>query len=324
LSLLFAGGANACVGIYEFFGGSGADHLIVNNRFFRAFGTFGQPNPFGAFMGMLIPVAASLFLGTLIQIWQHRKHTKHLQAQQISQLVFYAIILLLMSVAIIASWSRGAWLGFLVSLSVVGLFFPQRLWQSIALFLSGVSLVTIMWFSGLVPTSISARLSSITEDAFALNDVRGVDITSANYAIVERLAHWQAALRMADENPILGVGAGNYEVAYQNYRLINWVEPLGHAHNFYLNVLAETGIIGLITYLFFWLVTLFFTWQARKQPNIMKRSLAIGLLGSWAYIAVHSLTDNLYVNNMFMHFGVLLGLLAVIHRDTFNYFYSEY
>ncbi len=48
---------NALIGLYEFFGGSGALVLLIDNRFSRAFGTFGQPNPFGGFMGLLAPVA---------------------------------------------------------------------------------------------------------------------------------------------------------------------------------------------------------------------------------------------------------------------------
>lgn len=55
--LVMSAVANALVGLYIFFGGSGADHLLINGRFFRAFGTFGQPNPFGGFMGLMLPIA---------------------------------------------------------------------------------------------------------------------------------------------------------------------------------------------------------------------------------------------------------------------------
>lgn len=322
-AIVFAGAANAIIGLYQFFGGSGALHLLVNGRFFRAFGTFGQPNPFGAYMGILIPLAASVALAYLLKVWQAWQRSNIRLTGILVLAVFYALAAAIMAAGLIASWSRGAWLGFFASISIVTLSFPPRLWQSMALLISGSFAVTGAWFTGLVPQSIATRLGSITEDVFSLSDVRGVDITSANYAVVERLAHWQAALRMAEAEPFTGVGAGNYEIAYNNYRLINWVEPLGHAHNFYLNVLAETGIIGLVAYLIFWIVTFYFTWQARRHPDMIRRSIAVGLLGSWTYIAVHSLTDNLYVNNLFMHIGVLLGLLAVVHRDTFSFFRVE-
>ena len=39
-----------------------------------------------------------------------------------------------------------------------------------------------------------------------------------------------------------------------------------------------------------------------------------GLLGTWTHLAVHSMVDKLYVNNLFLHLGVLLGLLAVAYH----------
>jgi O-antigen ligase len=141
-----------------------------------------------------------------------------------------------------------------------------------------------------------------------------VDITPENYANVERLAHWQAAYNMAQANPWLGVGFGNYEIAYPSYNLINWNLALGHAHNYYLNVFAEAGMIGLAAYAVLWLIVMVLTWRARRHPDPLARLIVVGLFGTWVYLAVHSLTDNLYVNNLFLHLGVLLGVLAVLGR----------
>lgn len=55
--------ANALLGIYIFLGGSGADHLLIAGRFFRAFGSFGQPNPFGGFMGLMLPLSLASAFG---------------------------------------------------------------------------------------------------------------------------------------------------------------------------------------------------------------------------------------------------------------------
>jgi len=143
-----------------------------------------------------------------------------------------------------------------------------------------------------------------------------LELVVENYAVVERLAHWQAALNMARANPWLGVGLGNYEAAYPQYRLINWGFPLGHAHNYYLNILAEAGIIGLVGYAALWIGVFWLTWRTRQHPDPFSRLIAIGLLGSWTYLSVHSLTDNLYVNNLFLHLGVMFGLLAVLYRQV--------
>jgi putative inorganic carbon (hco3(-)) transporter len=314
--LVISATANAIIGLYIFFGGSGADHLLINGRFFRAFGTFGQPNPFGGFMGLILPLAIMSVWGDGNRLVWHYINNHKISLHNLFSLCFYALITLILLAGLIASWSRGAWLAFMVSVAAMGFALPRKLWQSVTL--SGLIglMVAGLWFAGLIPASIRQRVTSSTEELITLEDVRGVDITSANYAITERLAHWQAAQNMAHDHPWLGVGLGNYEVAYEKYRLLNWGEPLGHAHNYYLNILAEGGIIGLLAYLGLWGSILWFTWNARSHPDIIHRSLAIGLFGAWVYLAFHSLLDNLYVNNLFIHLGVMLGLLNIIYQQT--------
>ena len=313
--LTIAGVANALVGIYIFLGGSGALHLLINNRFFRAFGTFGQPNPFGGFMGLLFPLAGMMSLGYLLIVWNKWLTFRKINIQVTIISTFFGVSAMLLALGVIISWSRGAWLSLGVSSLVMAILLPKRWWQSVLMTTSIVIVVGLLWFSGRFPASIQDRIDSATEELFTFNDVRAVDITSDNYAVVERLAHWQAALNMAQYNPWLGVGIGNYEIAYDEYRLINWDEPLGHAHNYYLNVLAETGIIGALCYIFMWLGLASYTLQLRRHPDIIARSMGIGIMGTWTYLAVHSLTDNLYVNNIFLHIGIIIGLLVILHEQ---------
>lgn len=315
-ALSVAAVANALIGIYEFFGGSGALHLLIDNRFFRAFGTFGQPNPFGGFMGLVAPLALMAFVGYALTAWTAWRRTRRLPIHLLIATGWYGIASALTVAGVFISWSRGAWLAFGLSVLVIAFALPRRIMVSVIVLVSALVLVGLLWSTGRLPASIVARVNSATEELFAFNDVRGVDITPENYAVVERLAHWQAALNMARAYPWLGVGLGNYEVAYPAYRLINWKFPLGHAHNYYLNVFAEAGMIGLVSYGLFWASVTRVTWRVRRHPNRLARCVAIGLLGTWTYLAVHSLTDNLYVNNLFLHLGVMLGILAVLYRQT--------
>lgn len=305
-ALALAGAGNALVGIYQFFGGSGALHLLVNDRFFRAFGTFGQPNPFGGFMGLLAPLLLMAALGCMMRL---RKRV-HLSA--LAGLLLYGVCAALVTAGVFLSWSRGAWLAFGVSALAMLLALPRKFWQGAALVALVAALGAGLWLSGRLPASIVERINSATQETFAFNDVRGVYITPENYALVERFAHWQAALNMATAHPWLGVGFGNYEVAYPAHSLMNWELALGHAHNYYLNVLAETGMIGLVAYITLWIGIIALTWKARQHPDPFSRLIAVGLLGTWTYLGVHSLTDNLYVNNLFLHLGVMFGILAVL------------
>ena len=308
--LLLAGAANAVIGLYQFFGGSGALHLLINGRFFRAFGSFGQPNPFGGFMAMLAPLALCLTLASLLR-WWHRRSKGSFAA-----VAGHAVMSALLVAGLLASWSRGAWLAFVAAAFFMLLALPRHLRHGLLLTGSALLLVALAWSFGLLPESLSTRLASSTADYFAFEDMRGVPINDANFPVVERLAHWQAALNMATAHPWLGVGFGNYEVEYEQFRLLNWPDALGHAHNFWLNILAETGIFGLAAYASLWLCVLAWSWRARCHPDPGARLVIVGLLGTWVSLSVHSLFDNLFVNNLFLHVGTLLGVLAVLRRQT--------
>lgn len=315
-AVVLAGVANALVGIYEFLGGSGALHLVINGRFFRAFGTFGQPNPFGGFMGLLTPIALMAALGYILRTIQIYRASKHIELAELAKAFFYGLSTLIMLIGILMSWSRGAWLGLGGAIAVIALALPRQTFRGIALFASGGLLVGLLAVAGLLPASIIERLSTSTQEFFAFEDVRGVDITPENFAVAERLAHWQVALNAATSSPWLGVGFGNYEVVYPQFRLINWSEPLGHAHNYFLNILAELGIVGLLGYGKVWLVIIWMTWRTKRHPDVLARFVAIGLLGTWVYLNIHSIFDNLYVNNLFLHLGLMLGILVVLYQQT--------
>ena len=314
-AVVVSAAANALVGLYIFFGGSGADHLLILGRFFRAFGTFGQPNPFGGFMGIALPLALMCAALNLRQIWLNLLARRRIALSRIVLLAVSSGAAAMIAAALLASWSRGAWLGMGVALGVMTIAAPKRLVNGILLALALAAVLSAMWSAGLLPRSVVNRVTTAATDLFTISDVRGVDATPTNFAVIERLAHWQAALSMAQDAPVFGIGLGNYAAAYDEHRLINWEAPLGHAHNLYLNFLAETGALGLAAYLAFWSAIFRVTWQLRRHPDRSARALAIGLLGSWTYIAVHSVFDNLYVNNLFLHIGVLLGVLAILHRQ---------
>ncbi len=306
-ALLAAAAVQALIGLYQFAGGSGAPHLwILGYRYFRAFGSFGQPNPFGAFMGMTLPLALGAAFGAFSAA---RSQGKALWLWRTGALSGAAGLI---GAGLLASWSRGAWLGFAAALVTLILLLPRRFWQAFVMVAVCVAFLLLAIIGGMLPNALLARFSDFAQDLTGFQDVRGVPINDANYATVERLAHWQAALSMADESPWLGVGFGSYEAAYGRHALVNWPLALGHAHNYYLNVLAETGALGLAAYLGMWIALGALGLRVRLLSDAFARGVGVGVLGAWAHIAVHSLFDKLFVNNLFLHFGAMLGLIGTL------------
>ncbi|MEM7331576.1 MAG: O-antigen ligase family protein [Chloroflexota bacterium] len=323
LMFLLAGFVQALIGIWQFgLRGIGPAHFIISGNFYRAYGSFEQPNPFGGLMHLTALLVIGATTAYLPALWHFLKGSTH-NLWQKKKLLFpkfplWAIFLLVCGgtavLSLLFSWSRGAWLGFAAGIGAIGLFWPQKRWIGFASLIVAVASFTIAFQLNLVPESIAQRLVGFVAD-FQLGDVRGVDINDTNYSVLERLAHWQAAVDMARDQLWLGVGFGNYEPAYAEYALINWPDPLGHAHNYYLNILAETGIIGLSAYLIFWIAVVLKTINGIQVQTGLYRGVLLGLLGCWAAISVHHLVDKLYVNNLYIQFGVLLSLLLVVVKE---------
>ncbi|MEZ4643452.1 MAG: O-antigen ligase family protein [Chloroflexota bacterium] len=328
-ALCLAGVTQAMLGIWQFgLRGDGPEHFLVLGRFYRAFGTFMQPNPFGGFMNLTLLLALGALAGSVKWVkWEERRGKREEGGERREEggrwgLVWrplslvLAVVVVLTGVGLVASWSRGAWLGAVAGTAVLVLFFPQKRWHGIGLALIvGVAAVAVLgvgiYFNRL-PTSIVERVTSSFSDDLRFDDVRGIDITNDNYAVLERLAHWQAALGMARDHVWLGVGFGNYEAAYPDYRLINWADALGHAHNYYLNLLAEVGVLGFLAYCLFWTAVFWQNILLLQRLEWPERGIALGLLAVWTALTVHHLVDKLYVNNIYVHLGVLLGLQQIL------------
>lgn len=313
LAVMFlAGLAQGAIGIYQFFFRWGPEGFLLFGNYMRAFGTFGQPNPFAGYLGLLIPVAFGVVLGSIVQVrglrfpvpsskfpvtwFTFKPRTLNL----ITLAFLAACALVVMLAAAVMSWSRGGWLGIAAGLVVTLIVQSRRALVLTIVAAFVVAFVVLMSSINLIPDVIAARFAGIT-DYFGVFDVRGVRVDDANYAIVERMAHWQAAWEMWLARPIFGVGIGNYAVVYPAYALPRWDDPLGHAHNYFLNIAAETGTVGLMAYVLLWLAAFWQGWRAVRRagwsetaaPNPQSRpsahSARVGRLGGGVAV-----TDSLH------------------------------
>jgi len=305
----------AGLGLTQFIYGIGPDFFIILGRFMRAYGVFGQPNPFGGYLGLTLPVALSL------AIWAGQAMVQR-GARRWAAVVwalFYMASTLVIVAGLLASWSRGAWLG-----AAAGVLVVLVLRSRTAAVLSGLAALALLvavllgaFSPEAIPQPIAARVQDIPA-YFGLTDVLNEPLTDENFSVVERVAHWVAAQRMWEQAPWLGVGPGNYAVAYPAVRLPKWEDALGHAHNVYLNVLGETGLVGLAAYVTLILTAIGWTWRRLRKsaarPTADSRwmaALTIGVLGVLAHLSVHNVVDNLFVQGIVLHVGLWLALVHV-------------
>ncbi len=299
LWLLGAALSQAIVGLVQSVRLIGPAHFMIGGVLMRAYGTFEQPNPFGGYLGLHFPVAIALiFFGLPPGAWR--------------RVAAFATVTI--GAALVIALSRGAWTAQVVALLLVILGGSRTARHAVMTF--GVLLLLLgaaVW--PLLPTELSARLVSVVSSAVDLGSVRDSAVTPENWAVMERLSQWYAGWEMFRANPLLGVGIGNYNAAYDTYRLEQWPVALGHAHNHYLTVAAEAGFVGFLGYLGF-LITAFRSGIGayrvhRLTGERQAQALALGILGSLAAFATHNLFDVVFVHGMGVTVGLLLALLYV-------------
>jgi len=299
---ILAGALQALVGVAQSILGLGPEGFLFplgGRTIVRAYGTFAQPNPFGGYMGLAFCLAYGLLAG---------------EGGDLRMRIVALGGTVLAGLGLLLSLSRGAWLGALSAFVIMNLLWR---WRRTAVFLLlalavGLGLAS-MASQGLLPPFVLERLTDFLT-YLPPTDVRGMIPTPEIWALIERLAHWQAAWEMFADHPWLGVGIGNYAAAYPAYALPGWEDPLGHAHNYYLNILAEAGLGGLAAYLvlvasFFWLA-----WRSWAATKGFWRAAVVGILGLLVAFSVHNLFDNLYVQGLNIHLGIILGMAEVIGR----------
>ncbi|HVC32241.1 MAG TPA: O-antigen ligase family protein [Chloroflexota bacterium] len=303
VALLLASSLEALLGWVQFFLRRGPASFRIG-PFLRAYGTFGQPNPFGGYLAMTLPIAIALVFWR--RPWAGRPNRLTIVAFGAAGICGLALAM---------SLSRGAWMG--VAVGLIVLYWAQMRRDALVVLVAVAAVLVLFGLDALhvVPSSIASRLDQVFV-YFGVFDASRVVPNAQNYSIVERMAHWQAAWNMYLAHPILGVGPGHYALAYPEFRVNNfWIYPLGHAHNIYLNVMAETGFLGIAAYLAQFVAWLAVILAGRRRASApVDRALAAGVLASFVAVAIHNGFDDLYVHGLNAQFGLLVGLAATIGR----------
>lgn len=306
----------------------GPESFNIGGQFSRAYGTFGRPNTFAGYLEMaLFPVLWVGFLQLRVT-WRTLARYRIARLQGFTgsvaerrELLRDGLILVLLvgstgtiALGILSSFSRGAWLGVAFGLLVSAAFAFRRWWIPIAAAMPVVALLALVLMSSLSAGVVSERLLSITSDARPF-DAASITITDENFAVVERMAHWQAGWNMFRDRPIFGVGPGNFNAEYSDYFVRTQFRfSQGHAHNYYIHALAETGIVGLMLYVSMMIAALGLAVRVALRSAGLALALALGAIGTTAAVMAHNVFENLHVLNLGIQLTATWALVIAAHR----------
>ncbi len=250
----------------------------------RVVSTLENPNVLAEYLIMILPCAVAGFLIS------EKVYTK----------LCYLFAAGILGACLIFTWSRGAWLGLLIAMMIFLLMYSKKV---LVIGLFGILAIPFLPF--VLPQSILNRFLSIGN----LGD------TSTSY----RVHIWEGTLNMLGDHFLggIGVGTGVFGEVYPRYAL-SGIESAPHAHNLYLQILVETGIVGFLLF-FIFLFTFVkrnFTFFAKPLPTA-SRIMAAALFSGILAVLAQGMTDYIWYNyRVFLVFWLQIGLCAAIMRTT--------
>ena len=106
-----------------------------------------------------------------------------------------------------------------------------------------------------------------------------------------RAHFWQATWQMIQDRPVLGAGLGAFSAVYPQYDTSNGLYRLEQAHNDYLQILSDAGVVGFALGLVFVAALLRMAVARMQSHDKFRRGVALGALAGCAGVLVHSFFD---------------------------------
>jgi putative inorganic carbon (HCO3(-)) transporter len=278
---VLGGALIALVGLLQWAFGQ---NVITAEGVWRVRGLYGSPNNLALYLGKVFPLAVA------VVAWGCKGRRRWV----------YGVAALLMALAILLTYSRGAW--------IVGV--PAALLFLLAMrgrrtFAFGLGLLVLLAVVLLLVVG-TGRLTSL------------MDTTEGTTFF--RLQLWQSSWEMVRDQPLLGVGLDNFLYAYRTQYVLPtaWEEfNLSHPHNVVLDFWLRLGLAGL--FVFCWLLVAFF-WRGwrlnRGLPESGERLLVLGLMAGMVNLVTHGLVDNaFFLVDLAYAFMLMIALVQAVRVE---------
>lgn len=271
----------------------GLTGLREEEHWVRSNGSFGTPESYGITLAMIF------FVG-LYKL----KTIPFRQGDPFFPRFLLIGVVIVLSAGIFCSMFRNIWLGVLAGLFVAA-------WARPGKRAGAIGLILVVFVAAMLLGKLGGTFSS---ERFLLKET-----------MYSRIGAYKIAFQAFRQNPLFGIGYSAFEQYAKNYQedmAYKDVVAAKQAHNTFLSVLAENGIIGFIPFIFFWIAVLrSATDLYRKAGNEREKELSITLLSVAAALITPWFFERTgyyaSLNNVFfLIFGTAAGICYWEHRPV--------
>lgn len=231
------------------------DHNLYKSIPKRAFSTLYNPNVLGSYLIIIVSLAAAGF---------------PISAKKSFNKILTVLTLVTATLCMVLTFSRGSWLGLAASVLVILLFGRKKRYI--------LSMLAV------------AALLAVPQYQYILSRIN-LDIMTSDSSNVYRWYLWKFAVKTFLENPFFGGGIGSFGFFVpSHFQAPGYL--VSHAHNIYLQLLAETGIFGFVAFLGYILWSIYIAYKINKHSQFAQtRRLTLGVMASTVGLLVHGLVD---------------------------------
>jgi len=285
LALFFSGVAVSAIGIvYEFLG-----VLTYDNRL-KIF--WDSPNQLAMFLA--VPFLIGILRFDLEEFRELCSRKGKVEPWLMSRAVGVALIAL----NLLFTFSYGAWFAIAAAILVIFWLKYRNISQKKYLVISILILAILL------------GLASIYK-------YKSIANSGERSSFASRLTIWKSAGLMIQNNPLFGIGPGNFQEKYLEYQkyfssYLEWSAP--HPHNVFLAFWLESGFVGLIGFI---ILLIYFLRDNKKAVRwTLNRDLGILFLGIMTYVLIHGLIDTTYWrNDLAVVFWMVIAANAYLPRE---------
>ena len=227
-------------------------------------------------------------------------------------------VVVLLSVALMLSNCRAAWLSIIAALAVLICVLLKIKFRWIA---AAVVILVGLFFA--FQNQIIDALEKNNQDASGdlVENIQSITNISTDASNLERINRWQSAFRLFNERPVFGWGPGTYQFVYAPYQMSKEKTIIstnagdgGNAHSEYFGPLAEQGVVGSLLVLVLVIVTVYCGLKTYDHcKNKEAKVLVLGATLAFISYFIHGFLNNfLDTDKLAIPVWSLAALIAAI------------